>query len=245
MTLKEKQPFVRRVLTIAAVVLLSGNMVAWGGSVVDSKHNLGSATTNDYRAVSGGTTMLCIFCHTPHTPTGSPNIWNRYPGIVPIESYQLYSSSATMKNIANSGFSGDSIASLCLSCHDGSTLGGPSLRIQPVDGLSTVTGPNGETGIAPERKTIRGPNMKNHHPVNFNVTVGGAVNGLGEIVETYPGYYAIKTGSVQQSMPLFRSSRGSSTLECSSCHMVHNNDYKSFLRTTMAGNKLCLACHVQ
>lgn len=244
MELKKNRTMVRRAFMIAATALLSGQTAAWGGSITETRHNLSSTSTNDYRAVNGGTTMTCVFCHTPHTPTGAP-LWNRYPGIVPIESYQLYSTSSTMKNIANSGLTGNSISSLCLGCHDGTPLGGASLRIQPIDGLSTVTGPNGETGIAPERKTRRGPDMQNHHPVNFNVTEGGAGNGLGEIIETSPGYYAIKTGGTQQSMPLFRSLRGDRTMECASCHTVHDNAYKPFLRTTMAGNKLCLGCHVQ
>lgn len=241
---KQKLSGVQRILIIAAAVFMSIQL-AWAGNVADTKHNLASNTANDYRAVSGGTTMVCIFCHTPHSPIGIP-LWNRYPGIAPLASYRLYSTSPTMKNIANnSGISEQSVSSLCINCHDGSPLGGASLRIQPVDGLSTVMGPNGEVGIAPERKTHKGPDLRNHHPVNFNVTVGGAANGLGEIIETYPGYFAIKTSRVQQSMPLFTSPRGDRTLECASCHTVHNNDSKPFLRTTMAGNVLCLACHVQ
>jgi predicted CXXCH cytochrome family protein len=86
--------------------------------------------------------------------------------------------------------------------------------------------------------------MRSTHPVNFAVAVGSdqiqkdlqQVN-TGNITDTKAG------GKV---FPLFKSARSATqTLECSSCHSVHDNSNAPFLRETMAGSALCLGCHAK
>jgi len=234
-------------VTILILITLSilSAAVSWGGSILPSKHNLSRSGPGPYKVDFMGTEMVCVFCHTPHNAMQDIPLWNRYPSAVAGSSYMLYSSSATMKNISHrSGFTSDSISSMCLNCHDGSPLGGSSaLWIQPVDGNSNVAGPNGEPGIANTRNSYFSTNLRNHHPVNFDVTVSGAANGLGDVVTTTSGT-VMKTDTVPNGLPLFRSARGNNTLECSSCHFVHNPDNQAFLRLTTSGNMLCLACHI-
>lgn len=218
--------------------------VSWGASIIPSKHNLSRSGPGPYKVDYMGTEVICIFCHSPHNVMQIIPLWNRYPSIVEGGSYKLYSSSLTMKNISfRSGFTADSSSVLCLNCHDGSPLGGSALRSQPVGGNSIVVGSNGETGIADTRSTFFSTNLSNHHPVNFNVTVSGAANGLGDIVTTTTGKI-MKTDMVPNGLPLFKSSRGNNTLECASCHFAHDPENSSFLRLTMSGNMLCLACHI-
>lgn len=233
-----------KVPTLLVILSLILVPAALAGTVANSPHNLSRTGTGDYKVDPAGTQMVCIFCHTPHTPVQNAPLWNRYPGTVAAAAYRLYSSTSMANQAYRNGFSADSLSLLCLSCHDGSQLGGANLRIQPIDGNSNVTGTNGETGIATGRSTRFGADIKRHHPVNFNVTVSGAANRLGEIYLS-SGVYVMQTAAVMNGLPLYRSERGDLTVECATCHTSHNNDNPPFLRTTMAGNTLCLACHLE
>lgn len=232
-----------KILIILTLSILSAS-ISWGGSILPSKHNLSRSGPGPYKVDFMGTEMVCIFCHTPHSPMQNSPLWNRNPSAVAGSSYRLYSSSASMKNISHrSGFTSDSLSVFCLNCHDGSPLGGSALMNKPIDGNSNVVGPNGESGIANTRNAFFATNLSNHHPVNFNVTVSGMENGLGDIVATSAGT-VMKTDVVPSGLPLFRSARGNNTLECASCHFVHDPANPSFLRIPMEGNMLCLACHI-
>lgn len=234
----------KKLLVFLVTLPLISVPFAWGASIVVSKHNLSTSGPGAYKVDIGGTGEICVFCHTPHNARLNLPLWNRNPGTVPSNSYKLYSTSATMKNISNrNGITEQSPSTMCLACHDGSDLGGTSLRVQPLDGNSNVKGPDGEPGIAPGRASRIGPDMTNHHPVNFNVTKAGAENGLGDLI-TVNGSTVMKTGTARSGMPLYNTPRGSNTLECSSCHGTHDPLNPSFLRASMAGNELCLACHL-
>jgi predicted CXXCH cytochrome family protein len=228
---------------LVTLQLISVSMV-WGASITISKHNLSISGPGPYKVDTGGTGQICIFCHTPHNAMINLPLWNRYPGIVSANAYKLYSTTANMKNISNrNGITEQGPSYLCLGCHDGSTLGGTGLRVQPLDGNSYVKGPDGETGIASGRSTRIGPDLSSHHPVNFNVTTGGEENGLGDLI-TVNGSTVMMTKTAKTGMPLFKTPRGDNTLECASCHATHDPLNPSFLRASMAGNELCLACHL-
>lgn len=233
-----------KTLAFLAILAFALAPAAFADSVANSFHNLARTGTGEYKTDASGTQMVCIFCHTPHSPVQPAPLWNRLPGAVAAVSYRLYSSTTMENRAVRTGFSADSISLLCLSCHDGSQLGGSNLRIQPLDGNSIVTGSNGETGIAPGRSTRLGPDLKRHHPVNFNVTASGEANRLGEIYLS-SGRYVMQTTAVLNGLPLFPSERGERTIECATCHTSHDNDNPLFLRTTMEGSRLCLACHLE
>lgn len=230
-------------LIIAAILSALMATAAWGGTITGSKHDLSRNSAGAYKVDFIGTAMICVFCHTPHTPVPAP-LWNRLSRTIPPNAYRLYSTSTSMYNVSNSnGFSADSISSLCLDCHDGSQLGGNILRVQPIDGNSNVTGPNGETGIAADRPTRFGANLRGHHPVNFNITKSGEAYRLGDII-IINGYTYMKTKNASTGLPLFKNSRGDFVVECSTCHSAHDPAAAPFLRLPLEGSALCLACHL-
>jgi hypothetical protein len=87
------------------------------GGIGGSRHNLGAygahwGTRN--RNGSGGTTEICVFCHTPHHGTTNAPLWNKG---VQSTSYTAYGSTVGGTSVANGDIGASSLA--CLSCHDG------------------------------------------------------------------------------------------------------------------------------
>lgn len=224
-----------------------------GKSIVNSKHNLSKTGTGSLKSSTG--TQICIYCHTPHNASaaGGP-IWNRnvssFAGRTN-QSYQLYSGLG-MINISNkSGFTSDSISLFCMSCHDGSAMGGTMLVNTPTaldavekTAITTFTG-----GLAADAKAnltradLSQNNagdatlLKTTHPVNFAMTNTGA----SDLAPTTSGGI---TGLKTVNFPLYKSARSATnSFECSSCHSVHDDFNNPFLRDTMGGSKLCLGCH--
>lgn len=209
-------------------------------SIKDSKHDLssGSAAT-----VKGNTDQICVYCHTPHNATQNIPLWNRNNPAG--NGFTLYSSVSMQNTPVKSGFTADSISLFCMSCHDGSTaLGGASVHNNPVDQPSGITvadvaGRVSSGALDAASKYNLTTNLADDHPVNFVVT-SGADSNIGTVTGA-----TMKTGSVTNPFPLFKSERGATTLECGSCHAVHDNTDPPFLRTTMKGSQLCLGCHIK
>lgn len=250
----------RLTLAVAGVTLVAAT-VASAATIVNSKHDLSATTTT-----AGETTQICIFCHTPHNPVAQIPLWNR-TGQNANTAFKLYTSSSTLDmynkvsaGFKPSGFTTNSISLFCMSCHDGSPLGG-GVHNHPSDaqgafaadkrnsrggGTGTYTG-DAISGTAADLKTNFGTNLTKSHPVNipydstldankaFWAASGALING---------------GGALTNGLPLFKATFGATTLlsvECSSCHAVHGSkamgSSTNFLRTTMAGSKLCLGCH--
>ncbi len=90
------------------------------GGISYSKHNMGAWSTHyqaDNSDGNGGTSELCIFCHTPHQGYGGGPLWNR--GFPNTASYIAYGTTIGGTHVKNSDIDGSTLA--CLSCHDGST----------------------------------------------------------------------------------------------------------------------------
>ena len=84
--------------------------------VKDTKHNLSAtAITNPIRAAAGGTTEICVFCHTPHGASTSGQLWNR---ALSTATYTPYTSDYLTGLGYPTAALGNS-SRLCLSCHDG------------------------------------------------------------------------------------------------------------------------------
>ncbi|RNC72761.1 MAG: cytochrome C [Desulfuromonadales bacterium] len=235
----------KRIVTLmAALSLAAAATTAFAGSAVISgtKHNLSTGSTASYKAGAGGTGQICVFCHTPHNAAQNIPLWNRQAtASTAAGTFQLYSS-VTMKNSKHkTGFTSESISLFCMSCHDGSALGGTAMiKNAPADGTTDMAAgvPGGGPGIAGGRDANLGTDLKNDHPVNFRVLVSDP--GIGTVTGN-----TMKTGSVTNSFPLFASNGNDKYLECGSCHSVHNDTNSPFLRTTNSGSKLCLGCHVK
>ena len=219
-------------LTIALVLVAAG--VASAASIVGTAHDMRTY----YNAGAGITTQVCVYCHTPHMPAGRTQdpLWNHT--LSTQGSYGIYGSS-TMNAAPTSMVGTDgSVGSLCMSCHDG-TVAVNTLWKAPVDGAVGSTRNafgtavlNASNQIATTSGGYVGTDLSNDHPVNFiyDAALIGQDKGLNPVA-----------GVVAAGMPLF----SASSVQCATCHNVHDNTNIPFLRVNNAASALCLVCHVK
>jgi len=219
-------------LTIALVLVAAG--VASAASIVGTAHDMRTY----YNAGAGITTQVCVYCHTPHMPAGRTQdpLWNHT--LSTQGSYGIYGSS-TMNAAPTSMVGTDgSVGSLCMSCHDG-TVAVNTLWKAPVDGAVGSTRNafgtavlNASNQIATTSGGYVGTDLSNDHPVNFTYDAAliGQDKGLNPVA-----------GVVAAGMPLF----SASSVQCATCHNVHDNTNIPFLRVNNAASALCLVCHVK
>lgn len=245
----------KKVLGLIAVAgLMAASTAAFGASIVDSKHDLSNGSLVGGVAASytlGTSTQICIYCHAPHNANLSLPLWNRTnPSGA---GFTLYSG-VGMANVSfKTGFTSDSTSLFCMSCHDGVTAINAVYNAGVIDGTGTAAahpakaadtftvGPNaGAIGAVSGNLTT---NLSKTHPINFVVAQADPQ------LDLYPGTIAGKMGSTNQ-FPLFKSTDANAarttadrSLECGSCHAVHDSQYKPFLRATMNKSALCLGCH--
>lgn len=239
----------KRVLSLVAALAVStvatAAFAAGSSTIAGTKHNLSAGSSASYKvATAGGTGQICIFCHTPHNAAQNVPLWNRTANGTAAGGFTLYSSVTMVNSKHATGFTTDSISLFCMSCHDGSALGGTTMiKNQPADGTSTdvsLGGTGASEGIASGRAANLGTDLRSSHPINFRVLQSGTSNGLGDVTGNI-----LKTSTVSGGFPLFASGGQDKYLECGSCHAVHDNTNIPFLRTTNDGSKLCLGCHVK
>ena len=211
-----------------AIVLCAG--VASAATVVGSAHDM---TTHSITGMV--TNQVCVFCHTPHMSASANQqvpLWN-HTASAHTASYGSYTSPTLNASISGLdptvGMGSLSVSMLCMSCHDG-TSGVNVLYKQPLDGSAgnaTLIGAIG-TGSAD-----LGTTLTDDHPVNFvyDSALATADGGL-----TTPA----DASSVDGVLPLY-----TGTMQCASCHNVHDPSNTPFLRATNAASGLCLRCHVK
>lgn len=233
----------KKVLVMAAALSLFA-APALASSVVNSKHNLASASGNAIRA--GNYTEVCVFCHTPHGASTSVDLaplWNRTVMGSNFTVADMYNSStleSSSRPSANSNVTqlNNSDAKLCFSCHDGSSLtdallnpANTSNNAQPASWTSS--------NLATANLLESGVMLKNDHPVGISYVdaytseAGSGDNGLynTSVVGTRSG------GKVKVTYG------DGDRLWCSSCHDVHDDAFGPFLVMTNSASKLCVACH--
>ncbi len=179
-------------------------------------------TQHDIASLGGG----CRACHVPHqaTAVGEVMLWSRnFPTTATFGVY----SSPTMNTIpteVGGNYSATNLPSgarlytvLCLSCHDGLTT--PSV-ITATAGAA-IANPTNSDGL------------RNDHPVNL------AYNASAD-----PGLEPLAT--VQASALRLYTDGANQTVQCASCHNVHNNANNPFLRAANTNTKagLCTVCHL-
>lgn len=206
---------------LAVIFLLIGAGTALAMSVADSKHNLSVTGTGVHSTTA---TLVCSFCHNVHNAMGGA-IWGR-PLPADPSVYQLYVFSPTLTPAAASAqLDGTSLSLLCLSCHGG-TL--ESLGPNMVDTFGTWY----KSGVNWDGKTPV------NHPIGFDYALAQAQSPtkLGDPVQV--------SAALGSTTVFFKSSSSTSSMECSSCHLVHDNANPPFLRIANTGNAFCLACHI-
>ena len=230
-----KIPSLKKVhLLTMAIVLVTAGVASAAGSIVGTAHDMRTY----FNSGIGITTQVCVYCHTPHMSAGRTQdpLWNHT--LSTQGSYGIYSSS-TM-NAAPTSMTGTdgSVGSLCMSCHDG-TISVNTLWKAPVDGAvgSTrnalgTTVLNASNQIASASGGNFGTDLSNEHPVNFTYDAAliGQDKGLNPVASV-----------VASGLPLF----SASSVQCATCHNVHDNTNIPFLRVDNAASTLCLVCHIK
>ena len=201
----------------------------------------------------------CVFCHTPHGASTSPlyqpggiggqnqMLWNRR---VPVggnnaTSFKLYSSaSLTMINLQNP----TGLSLMCLSCHDGvtsiavGTPANPTLLNSPGAGNAAITNTLADHRIGDNSSPVTdylnignlvpgqegSPiDLSNDHPVSF------------VWVDNIPGIINPTNGRWTGTELRLYNNR----MECSTCHNVHDNAVRPFLKMSNFGSGMCRTCH--
>lgn len=223
----------RKVLAVVFTFSLAVGLAA-AASIVGSKHDL--RQSGGGTPTGGGLVEVCVVCHTPHqTPTanGQYPLWN-HEGTA-TATFGVYSSptmNATPAEIGGAAMGSQSVSLLCMSCHDG-TVSVLAMYNNPPAGAPTVVPLAGRidaSGRIISTANI-GTNLTDDHPVNFTYDTALA-NADGGLVDpaTSPTIQRWLVGG---------------TVQCSSCHDVHDPQYTPFLRADNTGSALCLTCHIK
>ena len=245
------------VALLAAAGLMAAATAAFGASIVNSKHDLSNGSLvggNASAYTMGSSTQICIYCHAPHYALESLPLWNRTnPSGA---GFTLYSG-LNMENVSfKTGLTSDSTSLFCMSCHDGVTGIQAVFNAGVIDGntsdknhgfaAGTFTRGGGTGGaLAGANSGNLTKDLSKTHPINFVVAETNTQTDL------WPGTGPEMSGSTYGTkFPLFKSTHANAdrttanrSLECGSCHAVHDSAYQPFLRDTMGKSRLCLGCH--
>jgi predicted CXXCH cytochrome family protein len=207
----------KKMLLLTVALVLVAGVAAAGTSIVNSNHDMRSWLTNE------STSQVCVFCHTPHMAAGRTQdpLWNH--SMTTTGSFGVYSSS-TMNSSATAVQGTTSTSLLCLSCHDG-TVAVNSFWKNPTDGGTFAAG----TGQGPALNA--GGYITGSANIGTDLTNDASQGGDTDI--------RVRT-SVSGSILFF-----GGTMQCGSCHNVHNPQFVPFLRMNNSGSGLCLACHIK
>jgi predicted CXXCH cytochrome family protein len=238
---------------VAAAGILAVASFASAGSIVQSKHNLSSTGTGGFKGTAANTTQICVYCHAPHQAANAPVLWNRNNPVA--TTFTLYSGVAMASRQFASGFTTDSTSLFCMSCHDGSTSmanlhnAGANIRANGTN-TGAVAGRALLSGSTMDSYTVFGTDLRGTHPINFPVAssdtqgdlwIGsGSRMGGGPVAVNFFPLFATNAGGSSNNNAARTTGR---SLECGSCHAVHDSGYSPFLRATMDKSDLCLGCH--
>lgn len=253
---------------IIALLLGAGLLGVTGlasAAIVNSKHDLGTASTAANR-VTTGTDETCVFCHTPHAAASNTvPLWNKALTTAPT-GVNVYSST-TMDGTAN--FTG-STSMACLSCHDGTQAMDNIVNAPGSGGLTTGGGATGlayvwtatvnADGTLKAGVTNLSANLGDDHPVAIPYAGGGLDTTPLQTEFTdpdfkVPTYNAINGGrwwfdadadTKMDSNEIRLYTVGAvANVECASCHDPHSNTNATFLRVANTSSAVCTACHAK
>lgn len=233
---------------LGVAMTLSGNAFAGVAGIVGSKHDFSTSGTG-----GNWTGEICQACHTPHNALSNAGtgatvdgpLWNHNPSTA-IGTFTLYTGNyggartATLNAVMTQP-AGTSL--LCLSCHDGTVA------------LDSFGGAQTATGVKIAGTANIGTDLSNDHPVSIPYGTGAngtgfAAAGLKDPINTVSQMY-LKNGGTSTAN-IATDLLESFSVECSSCHDVHNaNTLDSvvggpsnyLLKVDMTNSKLCLVCH--
>lgn len=222
---------------LLAVTLVAGMAAAaQAASIVGTKHDLSSGNTGANSIHSTSTNQTCVFCHAPHNAVTAKLLWNRNAvSGATMKIYTSYNTSAMRAKLTQNSLGNDSSSLLCLSCHSLSTA---EAVVTNTTGGSAWLTDKGSNSTFPS-KTGNMTDLTNDHPVGIDYDAAYSVDTA--------GLKASSGGKVGTAgLRLFKSNvSGTSTMECASCHSVHDNQNGKFLAISNNQSSLCIQCHVK
>ena len=216
--------------------------------VRNTRHNLSTSGSFGTHASAGGTSEICVFCHTPHAATQSDQggtplrapLWNRR---VPAgTTYTPYASSSMDAASIAAGFDNQPGGSskLCLSCHDGTLAIG---NVNVLNGQQSVSIPmtgTGAGGVMPAGEgtttgftRFLGTDLRNDHPISvtFNAALAARDGELRAVdaQQRWPAgtgtVLAVRSPGVKPLVQLEPTGTGGAgnngQVQCASCHDPH------------------------
>jgi len=221
--------------------------IAYASDIRGTKHDLSYNTgPGPYKASSsdptmGGTSEVCVFCHTPHGGNTDAPLWNRTSNA---SGYTVYSSdilSALGITAENPGTGAVHVKTrICLSCHDG-TIALGSLANLPSGVFKsgyTEMQMSGQNKIEQTSPGYIGMDLRDDHPVAVQHDKGKDP----ELVLNPTG----KIRLYQQSGSFIIATKNAGDyVECTSCHDAHDNANKKFLIEPNMGSAICKDCHLK
>ncbi|MBE0505042.1 MAG: hypothetical protein IBX46_13065 [Desulfuromonadales bacterium] len=213
-------------ISIIALLAVSVATSVMAASVVGSRHDM---VFSGFAVGAGGSTEVCIFCHTPHggqTSVTLAPLWNN----TAVASVGTLYNSTTMNFTATVEQVNATDARLCLACHDGG-VGMPVNQPNSgdMDPTAAVMSPN----------ALLTTDLSNDHPIGMDL--GLNPEGID------PGIRPLATiigATGFNENPFYGAAN---TMWCSTCHDVHDGDPLTapFLRISNAGSAMCKACHIK
>ncbi len=136
---------------LGATLAASGALASVAGSIVNTRHNMGSEGLGPNTASAADTAEICIFCHTPHGGSTTDALGNRVA--VPLWNklltdpvlFTTYDQLGTSTLDAAVGQVG-SVSLACLTCHDGTQAIDNVINAPGSGGYSADGGDAGSAG---------------------------------------------------------------------------------------------------
>ena len=211
---------------MALACLLAGTAPLYAqSSIVNTKHNLSISGPGAIKATTES--EVCVFCHTPHSRNQTTQLWNHQ---LTTANYLLYNSDYLTSISYSAASQPGSRSRVCLACHDGTVALGTVYNTPGAGGNGSIAISGGITQLPAGNANNVGTNLANDHPVGFTFDWTKDI----ELVNRsfpWPGQVLLSPNSP------------AGTVECTTCHNAHSNQYPPFLATSNADAALCISCH--
>jgi predicted CXXCH cytochrome family protein len=233
----------KKVIVLAAAIALLATP-AFAQVIKNSKHNLSTSNSGNVNYSDDNIDRICVFCHTPHAADKSvvnAPLWNRTTIKIQNAATELYNSLTLDTDSRPStvvGVVNNSDAPLCLSCHDGASLGSGLVNPVNVAGGTEQDASFTTDGEITSKANLNdnGSMLSNDHPIGMDYSLADTA-GTDFVTETgSAGAYQVDTLNLYGA---------TGVMWCSSCHDVHDNANTPFLAKGNDQSALCLTCHIR